>query len=530
MSIKNYKNIDNINLKKDSEGQFIQTKDITIITKNQIQEADFGECKYDVMEVSVYDVNNNLLPQKSDKNIAYIKTGDIKNYLYNITNNTGKKELAIDIQKLLKDLGFTNGILRVNINFVRNRVGSENEMTRAWIQEISPSRTEIRVLPLKVTDSTITNQNEKEFKNLQNLNKDFKYYRKSILDSIHSFENNFLDTIDASLEAKYGKDFLITLKKDFGIKNFSDFKKKIYEDFKTSVEYYVTNKYYKINENNFGKKSQIRFEDCEQYDFKILTDEMQNILRLCIEVNSTFLKRRDFKIAETPKEFQKIELSKQIADNVDFFSTPMNKVNIVYSPENVSALPVPGEPPKTIISETIPPLDIPIKPKVEVEVEVDHYHYNIINKSSLRSLFFKFTDVTGASVQKTLGPGKTSVVCALEDSISVSETTGIQKLSGLVKPEYVINKLKECNTLDISEDAPVIVKTETMPPKDKLPVLGGGGVTREEAAASTNQVITPRGPAISTAQAAGQSESSAAFQTLTLTGVRQSTITGPTID
>ena len=50
--------------------------------QNQIEETDFGDCDDDVMEVSVYDVNNNLLPQKSGNTVAYIKTGDIKNYLY----------------------------------------------------------------------------------------------------------------------------------------------------------------------------------------------------------------------------------------------------------------------------------------------------------------------------------------------------------------------------------------------------------------------------------------------------------------
>jgi hypothetical protein len=33
-------------------------------------------------------------------------------------------------------LGFRNGILKVNINFVRYKVGSENELERVWIEEI----------------------------------------------------------------------------------------------------------------------------------------------------------------------------------------------------------------------------------------------------------------------------------------------------------------------------------------------------------------------------------------------------------
>ena len=120
MSIKKYTNIEDINNKSSNEGQFIQKDDLFIVAKNEIEGTDFGSCKYDVMEVSVYDINNTLLPQKSGNTVAYIKTGDIKHYLFNITNNRGKKELAIDIEKLLESLGFKNGILRVNINFVRN--------------------------------------------------------------------------------------------------------------------------------------------------------------------------------------------------------------------------------------------------------------------------------------------------------------------------------------------------------------------------------------------------------------------------
>jgi hypothetical protein len=133
MSIKKYTNFEQIDGNVDNKGKFLQAEDLFIVSKNEIEETDFGECKYDVMEVSVYDINSNLLPHKTGNNVAYIKTGDIKNYMYNVTNKGGQKELAIDIEKLLSDLGFTNGILKVNINFVRNRVGTDNELERTWI-------------------------------------------------------------------------------------------------------------------------------------------------------------------------------------------------------------------------------------------------------------------------------------------------------------------------------------------------------------------------------------------------------------
>lgn len=335
MSIKKYTNIDNINNNSENAGQFLQTEDLFIVNQNQIEDTDFGDCRYDVMEVSVYDVNNNLLPQKTGNNVAYIKTGDIKNYMYNLTNKGGQKELAIDIEKLLNDLGFTNGILKVNINFVRNKVGSDNELTKVWVHEISPSRTEIRILPLKTKNSNVNNITNKEFTNINNLSKDFKYYKKNILDSLDSFEVTYLESITSLMVNRFGKDFESILRKDFGLSNFSAFKKRIFLDFKTSVAYWLTNKEYIISESNYGKPSIIRFEDCEQYEFSKLKLEIQNILRNCIDYNTKTLNRRSINIKVLPKEFEITELKKEIKDLVGNIVINDNKVRNVYNPQNI---------------------------------------------------------------------------------------------------------------------------------------------------------------------------------------------------
>ncbi|CAB4142709.1 hypothetical protein UFOVP449_71 [uncultured Caudovirales phage] len=467
MSITQYTNFDRINQKLDNEGKFIQDKDAFILSNNEIEDTDFGDCKYDVMEVSVYDINNNLLPQKSGNTVAYIKTGDIKNYLLNVTNNRAKKELAIDIEKLLGDLGFTNGILRVNINFVRNRVGTDDASRRVWVQAISPSRSEIRILPLKVSDQNITSQNIADFNNLQNLNKDFKYYKKSILDSLYSFENTFLDSINSTLESKYGKDFFNILRVDFGLRNFNEFRKRIYDDFKTSVEYYLTNKYYWVNEGNYGRPSGIRFEDCEQYDFDMIVKELEKILFRCIEVNTGFLKRRDFDVKETPIEFKEVELDRQVQDNLTFFETPIKQANIVYSPENVSVLPT--QPPPTIAIEE-PGGIIPIPSTIELPVTDIYFSYYIKNNSSLRSLVFTFTDVTGTTVQKILSAGQTATVCALENSVSVDEINPLFNSNVENKLEFTINKLKNCKTKDIGISSPSSMPTPTPIPREEAEV------------------------------------------------------------
>ena len=338
MSIKKYTNIEGINNKTENEGQFLQTDDLFIVSKTEIDTTDFGDCKYDVMEVSLYDINNNILPQTSGNNVAYIKMGDIKNYMQQITNKQGLKELVIDAEKLINDLGYTNGIIKVNINFVRYKVGSEDVLESVWIEEISPSREEIRIIPLKTKFPNINDKTKKQFKNLENLNKDFKYYKNALLNSLNSFDNTFLDKINSELETKYGKDFFNILKKDFGLSNFNIIRDKISNDFKQSVEYYLNNKYYKISESTFGKPSEIRFEDCEVYEFNDMVSTIQNILTECIGFNLKSLKRRELNLKTLPKEFAITELQKQIQNNLDSFNTFTQTKRNVYSPDGVAAV------------------------------------------------------------------------------------------------------------------------------------------------------------------------------------------------
>ena len=336
MSIRKYTNFDSINSNSTNEGQFLLAEDLFIVTKNQTEEAEFGECKYDVMEVSVYDINNILLPQKSGKNVAYIKKNSIGSYMYSLTNTLGKKELAINIEKLLNDLGFTNGILKVNINFVRSRIGSENELERVWIHEISPSRAELRIIPLKTNSPEINATNTKQFSNLNNLNRDFKYYKKNILDGLDSFERTSLQSIDDALTAKFGNDFQSVLKKDFGLSNFNAFKTKIFTDFRDSVNHWLNNKNYDIAQSTFGSPSVKRFDDCEQYDFSYLLNEIKNILNNSISFNIKTLSRRVVKYEKLPVEFGVEEVKKQIQNLVEVYDTKVEIVRNVYSPQLVA--------------------------------------------------------------------------------------------------------------------------------------------------------------------------------------------------
>ena len=358
MAIKKYTNFEQIDIRVENEGKFLQPEDLFIVSKEESEISEFGDCKYDIMEVSVYDVNNNLLPHKSGKNVSYIKSGDIKNYVYNVTNKGGQKELAIDAERLLSDIGFKNGILKINLNFVRNRVGSDNAYTRVWIQEISPSREEIRILPLKTKDESINNITKKEFENLLKLNKDFKLYKKYILDSLDSFGNEYLSMINDGMVNKFGNEFFKLLKKDFGISSFEDFRNRIFDNFKTSVTYYLTNRYYDIEQSNFGKQlAEKTFEDCERYDYSMISMEVEKILYKCVSKEIKTLKRRKVEYQPLPQEFSVVQLNKSVQDNLSTFEIPITNRRDVYNPELVE---IRRGTPSTAITPIPTPIESPV--------------------------------------------------------------------------------------------------------------------------------------------------------------------------
>jgi hypothetical protein len=433
MSITKYTNFEQIDSRKENKGNFLLKDDLIIVSKTEIEEADFGDCKHDVMEISIYDVNNVLLPNKSGNNVAYLKPNDIKNYMYDIVNAGGQKELAINVEKLLNDLGYSNGILKVNINFVRNKIGTDNELTRVWVQEISPSREEVRILPLKTKDVGVNKITNTEFKNIHNLSKDFKYYKKNILDALDKFEAGSLSVIDDALVSKFGNDFRDVLRKDFGLRNLDTFHTRIFENFRDSIKHWVNNKYYDVTQTTFGKPSEIRFENCGQYDFSMLIGEIQSILNNCITFNTKKLERRQVNIKQLPAEFAIVELRKQIQNNLEAFSTKIDIKRNIYMPDKVdvtvtgtSELPPIKTIKEVVITEPqpVPVRALPIQPttpppsaptETAYEYTLSNYHPSDNRTFILRQLG------TNGVISYILAPGEQRTVCAIENSVSIAE-------------------------------------------------------------------------------------------------------------
>ena len=139
-----------------NKGYRINSNDRAIFEEGNLQSF-FGLSDSDLIEFVVYDANDNQLPQSNYGRARYIKlsTENIKDYILipmgtEFQKYKFPKEYFVDVERLLKEAGYTNGIFKTQITLVNSRAGRGDENTsKLWISEISPSRTEIRLYPLK---------------------------------------------------------------------------------------------------------------------------------------------------------------------------------------------------------------------------------------------------------------------------------------------------------------------------------------------------------------------------------------------
>jgi hypothetical protein len=148
MAIRNIKEVIN------NKGYVINPTDRKIFQDGDLQSF-FGFSKTDAIEFIIYDINDNQLPQSNGELVRYIplSTENINDYFL-IPEGTIfqkyqlPKEYFIDVERLLGEAGYTNGIFKTQITLLNKRIGSDSKFDKLWIQEISPSRTEVRLLPL----------------------------------------------------------------------------------------------------------------------------------------------------------------------------------------------------------------------------------------------------------------------------------------------------------------------------------------------------------------------------------------------
>jgi len=151
MAIEGFKDIINDN------GYKVDEKD-RVVFEEGLQKSYFGQGIADVIEFVLYDSNDNKLPQGDSGDFVryiYLDSSNITDYFILTDANAGDKqsrasEYIVDVEKLIRDAGYSNGVFKTQVTLLNRRAGSNaKEGDKLWIHEISPSRTEIRVLPLK---------------------------------------------------------------------------------------------------------------------------------------------------------------------------------------------------------------------------------------------------------------------------------------------------------------------------------------------------------------------------------------------
>ena len=248
MAIQTFKDIIN------SKGYRINSKDRQIFETSDLQSF-FGLSDNDAIEFIVYDANDNQLPQSNFGMVRYVplNTQNINDYFL-IAEGTifqaysFPSEYFIDVERLLGEAGYTNGIFKTQITLVNKRVGSDSQFDKLWISEISPSRTEIRLLPLNRTENVGTDL----FKRYGIFVNDRHFREDTIEYAIQFIEKINPTSISSFIINKYGQNWLDKMNAEFKIQGFDTFVSTIYNKFMQSALYEFTNRNSNVKDLNYG--------------------------------------------------------------------------------------------------------------------------------------------------------------------------------------------------------------------------------------------------------------------------------------
>jgi hypothetical protein len=249
MAVKKFKDI------IDYKGYRINSKDRKIFEEGNLQSF-FGFGDKDAIEFIVYDINDNQLPQKDDKLIRYVtlSTENIRDYFLVAEGTLFEKnqfpsEYFIDVERLLREAGYDNGIFKTQLTLLNKRVGSEQPQDKLWVSEISPSRTEVRLFPIKNAGYANTELEKRYSMFIQN-----QQFRDDIINSAFVFLDKITPTsISDFIRNKYSGEWFDKFRAEYKISDFETLISKIHTKFIESAGYYFTNRNSDIRSNSYGK-------------------------------------------------------------------------------------------------------------------------------------------------------------------------------------------------------------------------------------------------------------------------------------
>ena len=238
-----------------NRGYRLNPEDRNIFEESDIQSF-FGISANDYIEFVLYDVNDNQLSQKTFGNVRYIPltNQNISDYFLLPEGTLFQKykfpsEYFIDAKRLIKEAGFDSGIFKTQITLINKRLGSEKDYDKVWIQEISPSRTEIRVIPHKKG----LERYEELAQQYNAFVNDLDFRDDVIRDTFEYIEQINPSVISSFLKSKYSEKWVQKLVQEYNLKDIDLFATQVYNKFLESAIYEFTNRISDVNDLNYGK-------------------------------------------------------------------------------------------------------------------------------------------------------------------------------------------------------------------------------------------------------------------------------------
>jgi hypothetical protein len=422
----------------DNKGYRIEARDREIFEQGNLQSF-FGLGDQDAIEFIMYDTNDNQLPQKNGNLVTYVtlSTQNIKDYILLPEGTIFQryqfpKEYFVDIERLIKEAGYDSGIFKTQITLINKRVGSEQKYNKLWINEISPSRTEIRLVPLK--KGLETNPELRERFNLMIRDGNF---RDDTIYFVFKFIENITPTkISSYMRDRYSEKFLVRLKTEFKIQDFETFVSRVYDTFVESSAYEFTNRISELNNVNYGKPKNSRpsieltkstiVSICQRL---LIASLDYHLLRPDVKTTTTFDAGNDASYDEVGKVLQRLNSDTRIDTRSPIIELVKQSPPVLTPVQEKIRIVIRKETP---IDKTLPistPVDFPDvepePPRQEPEVIVMR-NYMVSNLARQRDgagqmVVVRYQNEFKDGKQTQLQGGDSIDICALQNSINIED-------------------------------------------------------------------------------------------------------------
>ncbi len=429
MAIKNFKSI------LDKTGYYVSEKDRKIFERGSLP-AYFGRGMTDTIEFILYDQGDNILPQGKDgKMVRYVDISNkeaIRRYILIVRPQVSNKpnEYFVDVEKLINEAGYKNGIFKTQVTLLNKRVGSEKKTNKLWVHEISPSRTEIRVLPLKVENKRLQNDLLTRYDIFLRDGE----FRDDIVNRLQAFQSTLnAESVKKVLQNAYGEDWIKLVKSEFQVPDIDDFLRRVVEKSKEALNHFIAGKEFKIKSSRYGEP--LRRKQSAALDIMRLYKVSNQIV---CDVIEDFLPKRNI-IRKTQASPIMLESRDKLGKILQQFTsnktldTKASVVANVIKPRpvkkgRVTVKPPPPPPPKPVIIKTPP--KVYYFYQCTANGKIGRPSKSRFGKSispvargggggcyQMLSAFFSYEDMNGNKIKFNLKPGSSSKICALEGSV-----------------------------------------------------------------------------------------------------------------